>query len=457
MKVLGKDEIMALGVLALIISGVCAIWLGSKPLVAFSFVVFVGGIFWAMIAVGVYRFFGAYSVVALAKGGLFLGLYLAITAIVLAIYILVSINDFGVNWLDHVSWFFRVVGVIVSLAMFTFLWFVLRERRKVYSELPSEHPPSDLPAAAVSELVDREENYRTPTTIVLEMLQRGALEVALEEPGPTHHLSTYRLTAGRGRRYKWEQTVCDTLPQKPTTRLALLKRLNEPELGLRQHIREHLRQLGLLNQESSIRAQNTRTATLAVLGVVLMGIGLSIWVVRLNELLTMGLVMLGMAYAAAMWNAYAHWQNAKLNDFTTEGRLETRRWRGFAAHLESSAFDEERVADFEATDSLMPYSAALNRIHLWRQEPTEPQEYKEPPSGLAAAIDEGWRESKTVSMAGFISGFLVGSYIFPGEGMVERAVGLFDFSSILGFGGSGGVGGDFGDGDGEDIDGDFGS
>ena len=181
-------------------------------------------------------------------------------------------------------------------------------------------------------------------------------------------------------------------------------------------------------------------ATLATLGTVLMWVGLSFWLMRLHSSLTVGLVMMGVAYATGMWIIY--WQIVKLNEFTAAGRLEVTRWRGFGTHLESSAFDEEREANFEATDPLLPYSAALSRIHLWRKAPQERS------SGLAASLDEGWRENRAVSLAGFVTGLLAGSYIYPGEGPVERIV---DLTGIPIFGGDDG-GGEFGDGDGGDSD-----
>ena len=306
------------------------------------------------------------------------------------------------NWLDYVSWFFRVVGVTVSLPMIGFLWLVVGERRRVYSELPSEHPPSDLPAAAVSELVDRDERPRTPFTIVLEMLHKGTLEIAAAGGSPER----YRLTAKRGRKYEWEQTVSDALPQEPMSRFDLLKRLNEPELGVRRQIHEYLRDRDLLHDESVIRARTIWFAALAVLGSFLMSVGLALWLVRLGPAWPVGLAMIGAAYVAGAWIAYR--QSEKLNEITAAGRLETRRWRGFGAHLESSAFDEERGADFGAVDSLMPYAVALNRVCVWWD---ERQVSVEPPSDMAVAIAESWRQDKPATVVGFIAGAYIGSYI----------------------------------------------
>ena len=377
-----------------------------------------------------------------------LGLYLIVTAFVLLFHMAADAADLGVNWLDYISWFFRVVGVAVSLPMIGFLWLIVGERRRVYSELPSEHPPSDLPAAAVSELVDRDERPRTPFTIVLEMLQKGTLEIAGERGSPER----YRLTAKHGRKHKWEQTVSDALPQRPVSRFDLLKRLNEPELGLRRQIHEHLRHRGLLHDESVMRARNTWLTALAVTGAVLMSVGLALWIVRLGPAWPVALAMIGAAYVAGAWVGYR--QSEKLKEVTAAGRLEIRQWRGFGAHLESSALDEERGADFGDIDSVMPYAVALNRVRVWRE---ERQVSEEPPSDMAAAIAESWRQDKAATGIGFIAGAYIGSYIYPGEGIVERIFDFSEFSATFGAFGGGGGGSDGGGGDGDFGDGgDFG-
>ena len=332
-----------------------------------------------------------------------LGLYVTVTACVLAFYLLGDITDIGVDWLDRVSWLFRVVGLTIALAIFAFLWFVVRERRRVYSELPSAHPPSDLPAAAVSELVDRDEGRRTPFTIVMEMLRKGALEITSEGIDNVY-LETYRLRGRSGGRYEWEQTVVDALPQEPMTRHAILNRLNEPELGVRRQIHEYLRHRGLLHDERSIRTQNNWSAIHAVHGVVLMGVGLTLWIVRLEPAWWVGLGMIGAAYVGAMWIAYR--QNAELSEFTDDGRVETMRWRGFGTRLESSAFDEAREAGFDPTNSLMPYAAALNRAHLWKQESTQPEASQKRPSGLGESIAESSRGDRVSTDIGFFAGLL---------------------------------------------------
>ena len=421
----GKRDILLVAGLALFIVGVgTAVWLSNVGISMWLVGILVVGIAvnerlisWP--AVGV------------------LGLYLTVTASVLLFHMAADATDFGVNWLDHISWFFRVVGVTVSLPMLGFLWLIVGERRKVHTELPSEHPPSDLPAAAVSELVDRDERPRTPFTIVLEMLQKGTLEIASAGGSPER----YRLEARPGRKYNWERTVNDALPQDPTSRFDLLKRFNEPELKLRQQIHEYLEDRGLLHHESVMNARNIWIAALAIPGTILMSVGLVLWIVRLGPAWPVGLAMIGVAYVAGAWIGYR--QSEKLSEFTAAGRLETRRWRGFGAHLESSTFDGERKADYGAVDSLMPYAVALNRIRLWRQ---ERQVSEEPPSDMAAAIAESWRQDKTATVVGFVAGAYIGSQINPGEGVVER---LFDFSEFSATFGAIGGGGDVGGGDGD--------
>ena len=194
MRALNKNEKLAVAGLALLFAGVGTAWLSNVGL-------------W-MIAVGILVVaFAANARIISPIAAIALGLYINVTACVVAFHLLGDITDFGVNWIDHVSWLFRVVGVAVSLAMIAFLWFVVRERRRAYSELSSTHPPSDLPAAAVSELVDRDEGFRTPFTIVLEMLQKGTLEIVSEGTDSIHRRA-YQMKSGPGRKkFTWEQTA----------------------------------------------------------------------------------------------------------------------------------------------------------------------------------------------------------------------------------------------------------
>ena len=427
----GKRDILFFAGLALFLVGVgVAVWLSNVGISMWLVGILVVGI-----AVNV-RLISWVAVGALV-------LYLTVTAFVLLFHMAADAADLGVNWLDYISWFFRVVGVTVSLPMIGFLWLIVGERRRVYSGLPSEHPPSDLPAAAVSELVDKDERPRTPFAVVLEMLQKGTIEIAGERDSPER----YRLTAKHGRKHKWEQTVSDALPQEPTSRFDLLKRLNEPELGVRQQIHEYLQDRGLLHDETVMRARNNWFAALAVLGVVLMSVGLALWIVRLGPAWPVALAMIGAAYVAGAWVGYRQFE--KLNEVTAAGRLEIRQWRGFGSHLESADFDEEREADFGAVDTLLPYSVALNRMRLWRKEPEHQVSEEEPPSGFDAAIAKSWRENKPATVVGFLSGFYIGSYIYPGEGIVERIFDFSEFSATFGAfgGGGGGSGGGGGDGD----------
>ena len=447
MRGLHKNESLFVAGLVLLITGICTLWLISEA----SVWMIVVGILVAAFAINV-RVISPFAAFTLAA-------YLFVHVCVLAFKLLAGIDDFGVNWLDHVSWFCRVVGVLIALSLIAYLWFMVHMRRKVYSELQSDHPPSDLPAAAVSELVDGDDGYRTPLTIVLEMLQKGTLEIISVGEGPAQ-LRTYQLAAGLGRRYQWEQTVSEEATHEPTTRLALLKRINDSELGVRRQIRDYLEHRSLLVSERSIRTQKTWTAILAILGSVLMSAGLALWIVSLGLAWAVGLSMVGVAYVGAAWIACR--QNAKLNKFTAAGRTEIMQWRGYATHLESSALDEDQAADFEAINSLMPYAAALKLIHL--SKPETQMVVHEQPSELGAAFATSSRGDRIASEVGFFTGFYFGSYIYPGEGIAESILDLSDFSAVFGgfgggaggdgggdIGGDGG-GGDFGGGGGGDFD-----
>lgn len=382
-----------------------------------------------------------------------LGIYLTVTTVVLLFSIAADATDPGASWLEHISWFFRVIGVMLSLPLIGLLSLVVKNRRTVYSELPAERPPSDLPAAAVSELVDESQKPRTPFVIVMEMLQAGTLQADPAGGAPP----LYRMERRPGRMQKWEQTASDALPREPITRFNLLKLLDEPEFDLRQQIHEHLRQRGLLRRDDSRRALNAWFAALAASGSILMVVGLALWIVRLGPAWSIGLAMIAAAFIAWAWVGFR--QIEKLNKFTAAGIQEIRRWRGFGAHLESSEFEPEKERKLGNVDSLIPYGLALNCLPIMQQEP-DPKVAEEPRSDLVAAMAASWRESKTATVVGFASGVYLGSWLYPGEGIVESAFnGMFDlseFSATLGafdaFGGGVDEGG--GDGDFEGL-GDF--
>ena len=131
---------------------------------------------------------------------LFILLVLAAVALVFALdpagviaeYI---IPDFGeMGWKQLTAWAFRVPGTGLALLLVIPLWildFKWREARHPKLIEPVTQPPSGLSAAAVSVLESRQVNDRTLLTSVVEMCQRGMLEIT-----PSPRLSWVNLGPG---------------------------------------------------------------------------------------------------------------------------------------------------------------------------------------------------------------------------------------------------------------------
>ena len=192
-------------------------------------------------------------------------------------------------------------------------------------------PPSDLPAAAVSELVEEvnrtnvgvedgfvglrwvsklvekvnriedsgedPEDYRTVLTVAVEMIHKGTLKLDVER-------RFIFLEAQPGPKFAWEQALCDGLLQIPLDISTLRKLLNNPQLGIRQHLREYLQDREMLSDR-------------------------------------------------------------KVRAVTNRGRTEGVRWLRFGEYLGSLSFSQVRRRDPNGTDPFMPYAFALNRMDAW--------------------------------------------------------------------------------------------
>ena len=104
-----------------------------------------------------------------------------IVILVLAVYIIASACVLVFHLLGGgVFGFLSLLGLSLALVALAYHWFrQWHERRKLLRDWPSRvtEPPSDLPAAAVYELMALAdgtggEGSRTPVTVVLEMLQK---------------------------------------------------------------------------------------------------------------------------------------------------------------------------------------------------------------------------------------------------------------------------------------------
>ena len=98
------------------------------------------------------------------------------------------------DWKQLTAWGFRTIGVGVALLLVLLVWLKYRSWREIkYPGLsgPVTRQPSELPAAAVSVLENREVSGRTLLAAIVEMCQRGTLQFECVGTGSSYR---YRLS-----------------------------------------------------------------------------------------------------------------------------------------------------------------------------------------------------------------------------------------------------------------------
>ena len=316
-----------------------------------------------------------------------------------------------------------LLGIGLALAALAAQWFrQWNERRNLLRDWPSRvtEPPSDLPAAAVCELLELaagtdEDESRAPVAVVLEMIQKrtlGLIADGEESEGPED--LTYRLVERPGPKCDWEQALCDGLPQESLNRSELRKRLIAPELGVSQRLVTHLQDRGLLSREHLSWKRNGGVLVVFLCSLLLMCIGVVFSMVHLAEVWGVwwqgivwwpGMALVGIMYGAALHKGCQNLLNVRA--FTEGGRAEAVQWRRFGEHFSSLEFSKIRNRDPEGTSTLMPYAFALDRMDSWkRASPTTPIWREEPAAGSGGYFSN----PKTVGLdaAMLISAGLVG-------------------------------------------------
>ena len=131
----------------------------------------------------------------------------------------------GAGWLGWIGWAFRSVGLVIGLLIVLILPFWASKARRYDDNdesyfkalsISNSEPPSDLPAAAVSVLEDREVTVRTVRTILLEMCQSEVLRITFEVKRSRYgskRESEYDVKWSLGSRSKldWENTVYESM------------------------------------------------------------------------------------------------------------------------------------------------------------------------------------------------------------------------------------------------------
>ena len=193
------------------------------------------------------------------------------------------IPDFGeMGWKQLTAWGFRVPGTGLALLLVIPLWILdFKWRKAKHPKLiePVTGPPSGLSAAAVSVLESRQVNDRTLLASVVEMCQRGMLEITPVRRATRRGGYAYKLTARESTNFDWERLVCDRLPTGPVTVERMGERLEEQKEAVGDGLGEYLQYQGLFsdNPIRVMREHHVRGARTVILAVILLGVGVGLW------------------------------------------------------------------------------------------------------------------------------------------------------------------------------------
>ncbi len=191
-----------------------------------------------------------------------------------------GIPDFrDMDWKQLTAWGFRTMGAGVGLLLSLVLWLKYRSWHEIKypgSLEPGTRQPSELSAAAVSVLEDREVSGRTLLAAIVEMCQRGTLQIQCVG---TRSGFLYRLSQQGPAQSEWEQLICGSLPSRPTTVQALHDLMDGHKDAIGDQLGEYLQRQGLFH-DNPIRIRRERLADgfgWATLAGALMGVGSGLW------------------------------------------------------------------------------------------------------------------------------------------------------------------------------------
>ena len=284
----------------------------------------------------------------------------------------ISIPEQG--WLQWILWVLRVPGVVIALAVVPLLWLrvLVGQRFRVSSsDLPVTQPPSDLPAVAVSVLETREATAQTLLTSLLEMCQRGTLQISgvrgecNDSKGSNREGKyTYRLVPADDPLWEWERTLLTVIPGGNVTVGYLSRRLELRRSFIGEQLGEFLWQRGLFDRNPVATPKLIWTDWMTSLGTTLMAIGLVAWVAVLGgawwakiPLIT----VLGAVYLIAWMMARDKLDRLSKAPPSDTGVDEIGKWMRLKQHLRSIT----RVSDSDRTYQLLPYAIALNTADPW--------------------------------------------------------------------------------------------
>ena len=264
------------------------------------------------------------------------------------------------DWKQLTAWGFRTIGVGVGLLLVLLVWLKYRSWQEIkYPGLlePVTRQPSELPAAAVSVLEDREATDRTLLAAIVEMCQRGTLQFDCVGTGSGYR---YRLSKQGPAQFDWEQLICNRLPPRPTTVQELHDGISEREDVIGSQLGKYLQGRGLFD-DNPIRVMREHGGDgfeLEVLAGALMGVGGGLWLALwLPQWWANSLV--GAFIACIYWLIAT--PNTGILPPTEAGAYAIGQWLG----LKESLPGPDREAGRDEPDSMLAYAVALDAAQPW--------------------------------------------------------------------------------------------
>lgn len=265
------------------------------------------------------------------------------------------------GWKDLIAWGFRVIGVGIALLIMLVLWLKYRpSRRTRYRDATElvERELTVLPAAAVSVLEDREVSGRTLLAAIVEMAQRGTLQLDCVRGADGYG---YRLSPQGPAPFDWERLICDILPSNHRPVEALHGRMIARKDAIGDDLGEFLQSQGLF-PDNPLRVKRERFgegSDWAILAGVLMGVGGGLWLALwlstwwVNSILGAVIGFTYMLIASPM--------HAGTLQPTQAGEDAIGQWLGFKELL--SGPEQEDGGD--GADSMLTYAIALDAAQPW--------------------------------------------------------------------------------------------
>lgn len=314
--------------------------------------------------------------------------------------ILKKATDIAPPTFAALDWKLQTALILTAFAALVGIFLKLKERAWPKINYPAVNtpvtrPPSDLPAAAVSVLEHRRFNQATVLAALVEMCQKGMMQVIGigVTPGRTIEGKNY---AGeyeyiyRGKyiycivpkdadaaQFEWERAILHSIPRQPMTIDGLTDSLGNTLYGqgraelISRTLGEHLRYRGLFTDNPIQVMEDANRGFLALaLGVlsVLVGVGLlsswllSAWVswpwwANLACSAVVGIVFAFIYIVIAEPKRIGHITP------TRAGLLEISRWLA----LRDSLSEIDPSSDAGRSDSLLPYAIAFDKAEKWLQ------------------------------------------------------------------------------------------